>query len=76
MARIAAVSEASFPLMKVSPVSFSRISSGMPPMLAPMTGLPSAYASSTLTGAFSYHSDGNTIARAPRMISCNASPSR
>ena len=41
-------------------------------MFAPMTGLPSAYASSTLTGAFSYHSDGkHHRTRAPNdLVQC------
>ena len=64
------------PLAKLNPVSFSRINSGIPPTSAPTTQRPMALASITLIGAFSYHSEGTTTARAEAIAARSAGPVR
>ena len=47
------------PDSKMMPVS-ALMSSGMPPMFAPTTGVPAQSDSITPSGLFSYHSEGST----------------
>ena len=60
--------------LNVNPVSPSSISSGMPAISLPMTGVPIVYDSIIVMGLFSYHSEGTMTKEAPCISDCNSLP--
>ena len=63
-----------FPLSKSMPVLQSSISSGIPPIFAPSTGVIRLCDSITEKGQFSDHSAGSTVNNAFSIIFLNSSP--